>query len=67
MDIPDIGGYDLYGVDLYNKVGKKLSPLDIESLKCSSCQKLLRDPQQLTGCGHRYCKSCLYQSILKKR
>ena len=61
----DFGGYNLDGIKLYNRASKKLGPLDLESLECPYCKKLLREPQQLIGCGHRYCKSCL-DEILKK-
>ena len=62
----DFGGYKLDGIKLYNRSGKQLGSLDIESLECPYCKKLLREPRQLIGCGHRYCKSCIDKIVKKK-
>ena len=62
----NFGGYKLDGIRLYNRTGKELGPSDIESLECPYCNKLLREPRQLIGCGHRYCKSCI-DEIMRKR
>ena len=61
-----VGGVDKLGAILYNKTGQPLGPSEIKSLECPYCNKLLRDPQQLLTCGHRYCKSCL-ERVKNKR
>lgn len=54
-----VGGVDKLDAILYNKTGQPLGANEIKSLECPYCNMLLRDPQQLLTCGHRYCKSCL--------
>ena len=45
------GGYDYKFVDGEPR----------EALKCSICTLVLRDPQQVTCCFNRFCKSCMNQ------
>ena len=62
------GGYDLSSIVIYNKSGtKQLTEDDIKTLHCSECSLLLRDPYQLINCGHRICKSCLFDTVLNKK
>ena len=37
---------------------KFTAPLD-KSFECPICWNALRDPVQVTPCGHRVCQSCL--------
>ncbi|XP_003385328.1 PREDICTED: TNF receptor-associated factor 3-like [Amphimedon queenslandica] len=61
------GGYEVSNIVLYNKGGtKQLSEDDIKALHCSECSLLLREPYQLLNCGHRICRSCLLETVLKK-
>ena len=30
-----------------------------DEYQCLVCHLALRDPHQITGCGHRFCKLCL--------
>ena len=60
------GGYNLTDITVYNKTGKQLTEDDLMTLHCSQCSELLRDPYQLINCGHRVCKSCLHDVVLKK-
>ena len=46
--VPQLGGYDY---ELVNEVPDKL--------KCSICLLPLKDPMQVTKCGHRICKVCI--------
>jgi len=54
------GGYNVGGATVYNKQGP-LKPSDQASLTCSRCKLILREPQQVTSCGHRYCRVCMDQ------
>ena len=40
-----------YDVELLNAVDRKY--------ECQICLLILRDPVQLSECGHRFCKSCM--------
>lgn len=60
------GGYNLTDITVYNKNEKLLTEDDLRTLHCSQCSELLRDPYQLTNCGHRVCRSCLHDVVLKK-
>ena len=48
-DLPLVGGYD---DEFVNEVE--------DDLQCSICHLPLKDPMQ-TKCGHRCCKTCLYE------
>ena len=54
------GGYNVGRATVYNK-HSPLKVADLASLTCSSCKLILREPQQVTSCGHRYCKVCIDQ------
>jgi len=54
------GGYNVGRATVYNKQGP-LKPSDQASLTCSRCKLILREPQQVTSCGHRYCRVCMDQ------
>ena len=36
-----------------------LKTTDVETLLCSACSELLRDPVQVTACGDRFCRGCI--------
>lgn len=57
---PTAGGYDVGGGTISNQHGT-LKPCDIAALTCSKCSYLLKDPQQVITCGHRYCQQCIEQ------
>ena len=40
-----------YDVELLNTVDRKY--------ECQICLLILRDPVQLSECGHRFCKPCM--------
>ena len=54
------GGYNVGGATVYNKHGPLIAA-DLASVTCSRCKLILREPQQITSCGHRYCKVCIDQ------
>lgn len=43
----------MVGFDAKNK-----SIIDVKYI-CPKCSMILRDPVQLSGCGHRLCQSCI--------
>jgi hypothetical protein len=57
---------DITGVDIYSQNGKQLTEADLEGLMCVHCKGFLREPYQLTECGHRCGKSCLFSDVMKK-
>lgn len=61
-----IVGYSLSDILVFDKNERHLSEDDLMALQCSQCSKLLRDPYQLINCGHRVCRSCLHDVVLKK-
>ena len=56
----DYGGYDVGKATVYSK-NRALSAVELSALTCSKCSLLLKEPQQVITCGHRYCKSCIEQ------
>ena len=63
----DVVGYDIQGSAIYDKNGSVKQAKDLQSLTCSMCQFILRDPKQVTApeCGHRFCKTCIEQLTAK--
>ena len=41
-------GYDVESVDILN-----------QNFNCQICMFIIRDPVQLSECGHRFCKLCM--------
>ena len=43
------------------KRGYDVKPIDVVDKKyeCQICLLILRDPVQLSECGHRFCKLCI--------
>ena len=56
----DYRGYDVGKATVYNK-NRALSAVELSALTCSKCTFLLKEPQQVISCGHRYCKGCIDQ------
>ena len=52
-------GMDFMNAQILSKNGIVLDEQDLVSLKCNYCSKFLRDPHQLLGCGHRFCRECV--------
>jgi len=43
-----------------NMSPKKNYVLDIEKeIECLICYSIMKDPEEITVCGHSFCKSCL--------
>ena len=62
--VEGVGGYDIQGT-VYDKNGSVKQAKDLQSLTCSMCQFILRDPKQVIACGHRFCKTCIEQLTAK--
>ena len=60
------GGYDT-GVAIVRASDGPLSSTELSSLTCASCGLLLRDPQQVTTCGHRFCRVCIDQIMIRSK
>ena len=58
------GGYRTGRAKLYSGEGSSsaLTPSDVNRLTCPKCEVILREPQQLTTCGCRYCAVCIEQT-----
>ena len=54
------GGYDVGTARVYGSQGP-LKPPGLLALTCSKCKLILREPNQVIVCGHRYCKLCIEQ------
>ena len=54
LSMASTGGYD---VDPVATVG--------ERYECQICLLILRDPVQLSQCGHRFCKVCMDNHVKK--
>ena len=44
-----------------NKGGHDVEPVNPlnDNIKCQICMLIIRDPVQLSECGHRFCKLCM--------
>lgn len=51
-------GYDVSNTTVYNK-NSPLKPVELDTLTCPACEKVLKEPVQVIACGHRFCKGCI--------
>ena len=51
--------------DMASKRGYDVEPISVvgRSFECQICLLILRDPVQLSECGHRFCKLCMNDHI----
>lgn len=52
LDMAKKGGYDVFPIET---LGRRY--------ECQICLLILRDPVQLSECGHRFCKQCLDEHV----
>lgn len=52
LDMAKKGGYDVFPIETLDK-----------RYECQICLLILRDPVQLSECGHRFCKQCLDEHV----
>lgn len=38
---------------------------DVRAIVCPLCERPFRDPVQVTTCGHRFCRSCLFNNEIE--
>ena len=60
-------GFDVSNTTVYHPSGGEMRRLDIATLECPKCTKILREPVQLITCGCRFCAVCIDSMLANER